>query len=135
MHRPPRPVDKIYFGNDESRFYLRCDFREWEEISLRIQFQQPEGYSIETGIIARSGVQEFTLRKPGGKAETHSSCAVEDILELALPLAALGLSGEGRLAFQVKTFQGGIERECYPEAAPIEFTLLGVDFALRNWIV
>jgi hypothetical protein len=52
-----------------------------------------------------------------------------------LPLAELGVAADTPLAFQVKVMQGGIELECYPESAPIQFPLPGKDFALRNWIV
>jgi hypothetical protein len=30
---------------------------------------------------------------------------------------------------------GGIERERYPEAVPIQFTMLGEEYLLQNWMV
>ena len=56
-------------------------------------------------------------------------------MHAGIRLAELGLTGDAPLAFQVKVVQDGIELECYPESAPIQFPLLGPDFALRNWIV
>ena len=68
-------------------------------------------------------------------AQTRTSLTLNGAIELAIPLADLGLAGEAPVAFQVRLLRDGIERECYPESAPIQFTLLGADFALRNWIV
>ena len=86
-------------------------------------------------MLTRGGAGEFTIEKAGGEKLTRASLVVDDEIEFAFPLADLGLAGEAPVAFQVRVFRDGIERECYPENAPIQFTLLGADFALRNWIV
>jgi len=135
MHRSDRLIQQIFFGNDEKHLYVRCDFRKWERVSLLIRFQQPADYSVETGALTRTGIQEFTLRQPDGTAVARKTLAVEDILELAIPLEDLGLEGEGEIAFQVEVLEEGTERECHPETTPIQFALLGADFALRNWTV
>jgi alpha-amylase/alpha-mannosidase (GH57 family) len=135
MYRSDRLVQQIFFGNDERFLYLRCDFRKWDSVSLLVRFHQPAGYALETGALAQTGAQEFALRKPDGKTVARDTLAVDDILELAVPLADLGITGEGQVAFQLKVLKDGIERECYPETTPIQFALLGADFALRNWTV
>ena len=137
MYRSDRLIQQIYFGNDEENFYLRCDFRKWDKISLIVRFHQPADYvSVGDGHSdPRWGNQEYLLREPDGRTVAGDSLAAEDILELAVPLASLGLAGEGQIAFQVKVLKDGIERECHPETAPIQFALLGADFALRNWMV
>ena len=114
MHRSDRLIQQIFFGNDERHLYVRCDFRKWEPVSLLIRFQQPADYSVETGALTRTGLQEFTLRQPDGTAVARKTLAVEDILELAIPLEDLGLEGEGEIAFQVEVLEEGSERECHP---------------------
>jgi len=39
------------------------------------------------------------------------------------------------VAFQVRVIAGGIESEKYPEAAAIQLTVPGADFAAGKWIV
>jgi hypothetical protein len=37
--------------------------------------------------------------------------------------------------FQVKVFERGIERECYPENSPIELAVPSAESALAEWVV
>ncbi len=113
MYRAGRLIERIHFGNSDDMFFLRVDLRKHEAATLILQFHQPVEVRVE---ISASGAD--SARIPFG-----------------LPLADLGAVGEALVAFQVKVVQDGIERECYPESAPIQFTLLGHDFVLRNWIV
>ena len=135
MYRAERIVSKIEFGSDERTFFLRVDLRKWEPLTLTVQFLQPAETLVRTGLLTRGGVGEFTIEKAGAAKTTRSSLVVNDAIEFAIPLADLGLAGGAAVAFQMRVFRDGIERECYPENAPIQFTLLGADFALRNWIV
>lgn len=115
--------------------FLRVGLRKWEQLAFTVEFHQPAGIVVRTGPLARHGAGEFTIETPGGESRTRTSLIVKGATELAIPLADLGLAGEASVAFQVRVFRDGIERECHPESAPIQFTLLGADFALRNWIV
>ena len=135
MYRAERIVSKIHFGSDARALFLRVDLRKWEPVALTVEFHQPAGVVVRTGVLARGGAGEFTIEKAGGEKLARTSLVVRDAIEFALPLADLDLAGEAPVAFQVRVFRDGIERECYPENAPIQFTLLGADFALRNWIV
>ena len=135
MYRAERIVSKIQFGSDERTLFLRVDLRKWEPLTLTVQFLQPAETLVRTGLLTRGGAGEFTIEKTGAAKLTRSSLVVNDAIEFAIPLADLGLAGVAPVAFQVRVFRDGIERECYPENAPIQFTLLGTDFALRNWIV
>ena len=135
MYRADRFVSKIHFGSNEETFFLRVDLRKWSDFSVSVHFQQPPGIIVETGPLIRGEKQEFSVVRAGTAPLRRSSLVVKDTIEFAIPLADLGLADEAPVAFHVKVFQGGIERECYPENAPIQFTLLGKDFALRNWIV
>ena len=135
MYRAERMVSEIHFGSDERTFFLRVDLRKWQELALTVQFHEPAGTVVRTGVLARRGTAEFTVEKPGCERRTRTSLVVNDGVKLSLSLADLGLADGASVAFQVRVFRNGIERECYPENAPIQFTLLGADFALQNWIV
>ncbi len=135
MYRADRLVSKIHFGSDAQTFFLRVALRKWEPLALTVQFHQPAETTVRTGVLTRDGVEEFTIERPGGKKRAPISMVMNDAIELAIPLADIGLAGAAPVAFQVRVLRDGIERECYPENTPIQFTLLGADFALRNWIV
>jgi hypothetical protein len=136
MHRADRVVDAIHFGSDEHTLFLRIDIHQWQPMALEIRFHEPAGCSVRTGVLHRREAAEWRLRTADGWEITRGDIVVREAIKLAIPLAVLGLAGEASVAFQVRLFGAdGIERECYPETAPIQFTLLGLDFALRNWIV
>lgn len=135
MHRSARSIAKIHFGNDDLRFYLRLDVLKWSRFSLEVQFQAPAGVVLKTNALTQHGQQEFTLSSPGGEPQTHSTFGAEEIIELAVPLSALGVELGEKVSFQVRLVADGIERECYPEVMPIEFTLLNEEWALEHWLV
>jgi len=113
MYRAERLVSQIHFGNSEQMIFVRADLVKPETATVVVQFHQPSEVRLEKVVTPN----------------TRQSVI------FALPLAELGAVGEAPVAFQVKLIQDGIERECYPESAPIQFTLLGHDFVLRHWIV
>ncbi len=113
MYRAERLVAQIHFGNSEQMMFVRVDLVKPATATVVVQFHQPSEVRLEK------------LVTPEARPSVI----------FALPIAELGAIGEAPVAFQVKLIQDGIERECYPESAPIHFTLLGHDFVLRNWIV
>jgi hypothetical protein len=135
MYRADRFVKQIFFGADEATFYLRIDLRKWAAISVVVRFEQPAGIVVETPPLKRIGRQTFTVKTLGGKSVTRETLAAREIIELAVPLEDLGVVGEVPVAFQLRIFEEGIERECYPETGTFQFTLDGEDSTLRNWIV
>ncbi len=136
MYRSDRILSDIYFGHDESCFYLRLDFHKWEPLSLLVQFQSPAPIRVETGQLTREGVQCSMLLRGDGTRVELATIAVRDRVELALPLVELQADGRKcEISFQVKVFSLGVERERYPEAVPIQFSTLGEEYALENWMV
>ena len=135
MYRADRMVRKIQFGSDARAFYLRVEMRKWEPLVMAVDFHLPAETTVRTSLLTPGGSGEITVERAGVPAQTRTSLTLNGAIELAIPLADLGLAGEAPVAFQVRLLRDGIERECYPESAPIQFTLLGADFALRNWIV
>lgn len=113
MYRTERLISRVQFGNNEEMFFIRVDLRKRATAELVVQFHQPVECQVR---IPLAGVR---------KSFVHTG----------VQLAEFGPVVEVPLAFQVKVIQDGIELECYPESAPIQFPLLGQDFALRNWIV
>ena len=69
------------------------------------------------------------------KVSLALTSAQDSFVHSGLQLAEIGVALDAPLAFQIKVMHDGIELECYPETAPIQFRPLGQDFALQNWIV
>jgi len=113
MYRAERLVGRIQFGNNEESLFIRVDLRKRATAELVVHFHHPVERQVA---VALAGVKG-------------------PFMQTAVQLAELGITGDKPLAFQIKVMQDGMEIECYPESAPIQFPLLGPDFALRNWIV
>jgi alpha-amylase/alpha-mannosidase (GH57 family) len=134
MYRSERWLRKLFFGNDEHHFYLRLDFLRSERLAVTVHFHQPGGYVLKTDLLG-AGSHEFSLTTAEGAVVLRKGLACGEIVELAVPLADLGVAPGNVLSFQVRLSRDAIERECCPEKVPIEFTLVTPEFALRNWIV
>jgi alpha-amylase/alpha-mannosidase (GH57 family) len=134
MYRSERWLRKMFFGNDEDHFYLRLDFLRKEKLALAIDFQRPAGVVVNADLVT-AGLHEFALTRTRGEVISRQGLAYGEIVELAVPLADLGLAPGDVVSFQVRLSRDGIERECSPEKVPIEFVLVTNEFALRNWMV
>jgi hypothetical protein len=98
MHRGPGLIRDLYHGFDGARLYLRLDFTEapGADLGLVIELIEPRPLRLrlpglargETPVLAGGEAPDGPL--PGAQAR------LEDVLEIALPFAALGLRpGEG----------------------------------------
>jgi hypothetical protein len=113
MYRAERLISRVQFGNNADTLFLRVDLRKRATAELVVQFHQPTERQVNLGSLAIK----------------------RGFIHAGVPFSELGATPDSLVAFQVKVMQDGIELECYPESAPIQFALLGKDFALRNWIV
>jgi len=113
MYRAERWISRIQFGNNEDTLFVRVDLHRHQPATLILHIQQPAELRIELAPLPRE----------------------RRVAVFAVPLVEFGASCEAAVAFQVKAVRDGIERESYPESTPIQFTLVGDDFLLRNWIV
>jgi alpha-amylase/alpha-mannosidase (GH57 family) len=135
MYRSERLLTKLYFGSDEHSLYLRLDFTQPCPFAAAVQFHEPAGVRLDSAILAEPGRHLLTLTRSDGSTESFAGAALGDLLEIEVPLTALGLAPGATVSFQVRLFIDGIERECYPESSPIQFQLLGPEWALEHWMV
>jgi len=155
MHRSERQVPLltgVRFGFDPERLYVRVDAAErlvdllagGREVSLK--FVRPEGlrFSVRQALgrvtgafwvrhtpaaVPAGGVFDWSERGPG-----HAAVAAGTILEVAVPLADLGLGAGEPLAFFVAVYDaGGAEIERHPEHRVIEITTPDEMFEGRYW--
>lgn len=135
MFRSERVLDGIRFGFGAESLYLRFDFLKHADVSLKVVFYEPRGFVLKAGPFGADGVREFTLTTPGGVELRRTTIAKREIVEWEVSLLDLALKPGSPVAFQVRVLDGGIETEKYPEAAAIQLTVPGPDFAAAKWIV
>ena len=109
--------------------------RKWEAISLVVQFHEPAGVMIRTPVLAQAEAQPFVIERADGATKEATTLAAYDLVTLAVALDDLGVAPGEIVSFQLKVLQAGIERECYPESAPLQFALPGEDWELARWVV
>jgi hypothetical protein len=135
MYRSERILSRICFGHDSENFYLRFDLHKWADTSLQIEFRGSVNVTVRSGTITNGTGQQFTITRGDQPPLTRDTLAAKRIIELALALDDLGLKPGEPVSFQVKVYVDGIERERYPESVPIQFTLLGEEHLLENWLI
>ena len=112
--------------------------REGREVTL--QFLDPPGVRFR---VRGTGPVDGTFLERAGPDQSWTerghcggSAAAASILEIALPLAALGLAPGQRVRFFVVLSDGGDrELERQPEGYPMEVVVPGTGFGSRNWRV
>jgi alpha-amylase/alpha-mannosidase (GH57 family) len=145
VDRRPSAVRLIHFGFGGDRLWARIDvagraldlLAAGHEVSLK--FVNPVGvrFSIRlsagriTGVLwdRRDAEPHWVERGPG-----DTGVAAGTIIELAIPLAALGVSSGGRVSFVAAIYdQRGAEVERHPQDRTIEVTAPDMLFESRHW--
>ena len=134
MFRDDRYVQSLQYGCDESSLYLRVDLRRWGQFKLALTFHHPANAVVVSPVLSHSLRGPLTLIESGRECGIGQFAASE-IVEVAIPFADLGVAPGGLVQFQMKLYHNGIERECYPESAPIDLRAPDVDSRLAQWRV
>ncbi len=138
MHRTDRYFEKVYFGYDARHFYVRLDLLSDRgravpaPDSYQLHFVAPNEclYTMEWD---GTGWRVRILRAP--QPELPPGFAGDRILEIAVPLEALGVQRSAHVRFFVAAFDHGIELERFPRS---DFITVAVDpwgLDHREWIV
>ena len=135
MYRSGRILKRFFFGNDIEFLYLRLDPLRWEDVSVRVEFHGSHPGVLEVMSLEKTGLGNYTWTAADGRREDYRGLAARDVVELEVPLSFLGLNGDTEVRFQVKVFEAGLERECYPERVPVEYRLTRREYALEHWMV
>ncbi len=137
MHQTVRYLAKIYFGYDASQFYMRLDFvgdlqKLPPTVSIQVHFLSPKDCLV--GIdrsVGAWGCRVFQSSAEGQKP----TVAGGKILEIGVPLKALGIGEPDEVRFFVTLFEKGRELERFPSTG---FLVVPVDpwgLNQQEWIV
>jgi hypothetical protein len=135
MFRDDRFLRSVRFGCDAQRLHLRLDLRRAGDFTVTVVFHQPAEMLVQTPPATRGGTGKVTLRRNGTAGVKTGEFAADEIVEFSVPFAELDAQEGSAVQFQVKVFEKGIERECYPENSPIELAVPAPGHALAEWVV
>lgn len=132
-------VTAVYFGFDAENVYFRIDVagsareRIAPGTTLSIVFLPPRERRITA-----PGLPDGRCLEVHGEGETllansMSTIAVDEIVELSCPFSTLGLEPEETVEFFVELSRDGEVLERLPLSAPLAFTVPGRSFGLEHW--
>jgi alpha-amylase/alpha-mannosidase (GH57 family) len=143
MHRSEGFLGAIHFGCDLQNFYLRADVRRKDQLpsnnALRVTFIQPHPHALIVPRLSRGQpaceLWDTSPEAAPKKLGEIKDIRCEEIVEMAIPLTALGLAPREQAAFFVRVLDGDVELERLPELGALSFTVPDEDFASENWRV
>jgi hypothetical protein len=124
MHGNKAPVAELYFGSEGRNFYLRIDFRGGVEqrlaaMEVRVNLQPLDDHAP----VSRATI---SLAHGAATGEVHLSgpgaveCAFARVLEVSVPLPAIGVAGGRGLRFQCSLWEAGLPIEAIPQQGWLE---------------
>ena len=134
---------RLKFGFDLKHLYLRLDLagpapqRLSQGVRCSVSFTTPSDYRAVITGTSRGVSAELEQKAADGAwrpaAEAPPGVAAGDILEVAIPFAALGLRPNAPFAFFVTIHNHGTELERHPANRPIESVVPEPAFEELNW--
>jgi hypothetical protein len=137
MHAGLGLASDLYYGFDRERLYLRLDFHAGAppgpNHGLRIEVIEPESVRLEIGSLAAG--THAVARVANGTAESveGASCRIESIVELAIPLAALGLAPPQAFEALIQILEGGQPIESLPPGDVLRAVVPDESFDPSAW--
>jgi alpha-amylase/alpha-mannosidase (GH57 family) len=131
----------LHFGFDARTLYLRVDPAEGArarlcaaEVALRLRAP-----ARELALHARPGERSFTVVPPedGAAAATVGSVgqlACADILEIAIPFAAVPARAGERLELELRLLDSGVTLGRYPRDGFLELVVPDAEFEAAHWL-
>jgi hypothetical protein len=138
MHRAGEAwLEELRFGFDADTFFFRVDLAEgWREemqgrTDLVIRLDSPREEALT--------VLDLTGKEPrlvlDGEPVPEGAVAVDEIVEIAVPFAAIGCSPGDRIILHVELVSDGTPTERLPGGETIRFAAPTVDFEATRWQV
>jgi alpha-amylase/alpha-mannosidase (GH57 family) len=138
MYGGAQAFQELHYGFDLEAFYLRLDPAESParsgEVADRLQVQVLAA-DRQTAIdlpVAPDGALRPGGREGGGEA---GRVAFQEVLEAAVPFAALGLAPGVKVALSLHLLRGEVEVERMPRYGYVTFSVPDADFERIHWRV
>ncbi len=137
MHQVVRHLEKVYFGYDTSQFYMRLDFTGGLSklpplVSVQLRFLSPQECRLTVERIGGQwGCSSFSSAVP----DQTPAAAGSKILEIGIPLKALGIEGPGEVRFFLALFERDRELERFPSTGFLVVPVAPRGLDEQEWIV
>jgi hypothetical protein len=149
------PIKDVYFGFNKKCLLIRVDCDEpartalAEFEALRLVFLEPAGYLVQVPLRQPGPGAETTpgARLPGGLFRAvlmrqgkaipapDLELAIEQIVEISIPFARLGVKVDQPVHFFVELVEGGQSRDRAPREGTVNLACPSPDFELIMWDV
>ncbi len=133
-------ISDLYFGFDEQRLLIRLDTRGGparERLvgidAVAVVYYQPEGYRLEIVQPALRNPRASLCRNGVVVGSSRVEAAGDVLLEVGVPLRALGTTTDDPIHFCVELLEGEQSVERVPHEGAIETTVPPPDFELIMW--
>jgi hypothetical protein len=122
MHGHRFLIRSLHYGSDGSGIFLRLDFENPQDERLRkviarFRLSSPESQNPPCDI-------SVALNEPSRQPAAGEQAAFSEILEVRVPIAALGRGFGGDVRFQVSLWQDGLPMDALPAHGWLEFSTL-----------
>ncbi len=139
MHRAERQIEKLYFGFDTSRFYLRIDLKDLEKGRfpagrlLQVRLLAPIECSID---LTRNelGSWNCSATSAAGSNPNVEMC-VDKVVELGVPLQTLGISKPEEIGLFVALLEEDREVERFPAGGSLVVLVDPWGLDQQEWMV
>lgn len=139
MHRVERLLEKVFFGYDAQSFYLRIDLAPGKienfspAESIQVQFGSPEKCCL---VLEKTESRNWRCRSviwpsPG----TVPGFAANRIIELGVPLEALGVRRPTEVTFFISVLDRGREVERFPSTGVVSVPTDPWNLDQQEWMV
>lgn len=138
MHRVTAPIARsLHYGFDESTLYLRMDFAGDElpgaAASLVLEVIAPAPHRLRVDGLAPG--ETFVVRENATTRLDGGIAHIDDVLEMAIPFAALGAAAGQTLEMLLHIERGGERLESLPPGQVLKVGVPGKDWDAAFWSV
>jgi alpha-amylase/alpha-mannosidase (GH57 family) len=137
----PGPIKDLYFGFTLQALLVRVDFEGRARAALapfdtlRIGFVEPTGFEVRVREPGRAGQSLLLLRHGEPVWAPDVEVGIDQIAELAIPFARLGVQVDQPVQFFVELLEGRQGRDRAPREGTINLTCPSPDFERIMWDV
>jgi len=123
-------IKRVDFGNDDQRLYLRVvAARPLRSQAMHVALGGPdESAPLQELIVTLDEAGQARCEAAGVRLRCRGT------LELAVPLASVGLAGAPSLRLQLRLVADGQEQERLPRGAPLAFERTNAATEARHWV-
>jgi len=138
-HHEQGVIKAIYYGFDQEHLFLRLNTSippgdpAFAELIFRVEFIAPRRLSISFQAPGPRSPDDSDLVVVSADATAGASAAALEIIELAIPFAAISAPGDSMLSLRVAVSRQGKELERRPIHRAISLHVPGPDFEAEMW--